>query len=511
MIVRTKSYTQRDGYVLIAVLLVIVVLSLSAYQFADSMSAEYQVAYRSMEAAQAKAHAVSGVHYAAAALADPDTVANVLANNPYDCEQAFSNVSIGATDGARKGGRFALLNITDNGDASTEKFTRKYGVTDESGKINLNAMVRIDSSGESLHAMLVLLPNMTEELADAIVDWLDEDEDQRASGAEAGAYSEYKPKNGPLSTIDELLLVRGVTPELLYGNDRNRNGIQDAGESNGGDFSRGWSDYLTVYGRELNVDSTGAPRYYVNGTTLAEVNQKIAEAAGQALADYAIAYRLYTVSSTLIPMPSRTVKGGPTELNAAVQQSLKSSGKAKRSIANSLLTLVNTRVTLPRAPGAMPDAPSVVVDSPLNSPEYLKTILPMLLDKLTCKNGYEFNPRINVNTAPQPLLAVLPGVTPEDAAAAVAARANLSPGTAEYATGSWLVTQAGMRPDIFRQIERYITGYTQTYRVQSIGYFGRGGPVARVEAVIDINGGKPRIVYFRDLTELGLGFAPPRQ
>ena len=68
-----------------------------------------------------------------------------------------------------------------------------------------------------------------------------------------------------------------------------------------------------------------------------------------------------------------------------------------------------------------------------------------------------------------------------------------------------------MRPDIFRQIERYVTGYTQTYRVQSIGYFGRGGPVARVEAVIDINGGKPRIVYFRDLTELGLGFSPPRQ
>ncbi len=90
------------------------------------------------------------------------------------------------------------------------------------------------------------------------------------------------------------------------------------------------------------------------------------------------------------------------------------------------------------------------------------------------------------------------------------ARANLTPGTPEYATGAWLVTQAGQRPEIFQQIERYVTGTTMTYRVQSLGYFGRGGPVARVEAVIDTNLGKPRIVYFRDLPDLGGIFTRPR-
>jgi len=57
------------------------------------------------------------------------------------------------------------------------------------------------------------------------------------------------------------------------------------------------------------------------------------------------------------------------------------------------------------------------------------------------------------------------------------------------------------------------TGRTMVYRVQAVGYFARGGPVARVEAVIDTNQGAPRILYFRDLTDLDTprGFEPPRE
>ena len=51
-----------------------------------------------------------------------------------------------------------------------------------------------------------------------------------------------------------------------------------------------------------------------------------------------------------------------------------------------------------------------------------------------------------------------------------------------------------------------MTARSQVYRVQAIGYFDAGGPSARLEAVIDTNGGRPRIVYWRDLTELGRGY-----
>jgi hypothetical protein len=87
-------------------------------------------------------------------------------------------------------------------------------------------------------------------------------------------------------------------------------------------------------------------------------------------------------------------------------------------------------------------------------------------------------------------------------------RDSQDPAAPATLTGAWLVTVGGMDPTVFKSIEKYITGRTMVYRVQSIGYFG---PVARVEAVIDTNQGSPRILYFRDLTDLPLGFDLPNQ
>jgi type II secretory pathway component PulK len=497
----------RPGYVLLAVLMVIVVLSLVGYRFADSMSAEYRVSHRTREAAQVKAFAVSGIYYAMGALADP-TSANTLFNDyPFDNESAFSNITVG-TDPYRGGGRFAIVRVEETNDTSSP-YAVKYGVTDEAGKINLNTMMRIDSSGEALRAMLILLPNMTEDIADAITDWLDTDDDQRTAGAESGAYTDYAPRNGPINSLDELLFVQGVTVSNLYGSDRNRNGRQDPGEAINGDFTRGWADYLTVYGHELNVDTTGQPRLYLNDTDLSKTNQAAAAVVGQELADYITAYRLFTTSSALTPASSTSVKGSPAQLREAVARSIGTS-QPRRQVRNSIMSMYNTRVTLPPAPGSPMNAPPIVVDCPLNNADYLKSALPMMLDKLTAKSNHELNPRINVNTCPGTLLSVLPGVTAEDVSNSLSVRTTLDPNSAEYKTGAWLVTQAAMNPLIFQQIETYVGGYTQTYRIQSIGYFAQGGPVARVEAVIDINGGQPRILYYRDLTDLGAGFTPPR-
>jgi hypothetical protein len=61
-----------------------------------------------------------------------------------------------------------------------------------------------------------------EQLADAILDWRDPDDLTRTNGAEADDYEarglDYKPSNGPFNLLTELLLVRGVTGELFWGN-----------------------------------------------------------------------------------------------------------------------------------------------------------------------------------------------------------------------------------------------------------------------------------------------------
>ena len=67
----------------------------------------------------------------------------------------------------------------------------------------------------------------------------------------------YLARNGPFKTLRELLLVRGVTEALFYGEDTNLNGRLDYNERDGdesypvdnGDYvlNKGWAAYLTCY------------------------------------------------------------------------------------------------------------------------------------------------------------------------------------------------------------------------------------------------------------------------
>ncbi len=58
-------------------------------------------------------------------------------------------------------------------------------------------------------------------LVDSILDWMDADSTQREFGAEEEFYQELDPprhcRNAPFETIEELLLVNGITPDILFG------------------------------------------------------------------------------------------------------------------------------------------------------------------------------------------------------------------------------------------------------------------------------------------------------
>ena len=56
---------------------------------------------------------------------------------------------------------------------------------DEGGKINLNSMMVIDPTGNTLYNMLMQLPNMTDIAANSIIDWIDPDATVRTSGVRA--------------------------------------------------------------------------------------------------------------------------------------------------------------------------------------------------------------------------------------------------------------------------------------------------------------------------------------
>ncbi|HSL92740.1 MAG TPA: type II secretion system minor pseudopilin GspK [Candidatus Limnocylindrales bacterium] len=95
-------------------------------------------------------------------------------------------------------------------------------VEDEDRKINLNRLVLPNGNAPDEQRLAVfrkLLANLDIDpsIADAVVDWLDNDDTPRVGGAESSYYLSlpypYRAKNDLFDTLDELRLVRGMTPE----------------------------------------------------------------------------------------------------------------------------------------------------------------------------------------------------------------------------------------------------------------------------------------------------------
>ncbi|HEV3383713.1 MAG TPA: hypothetical protein VG097_02800, partial [Gemmata sp.] len=290
----------RRGYVLVAVLIMIVVLSLLAYRFTDAMTSENRGATRTADMAKLRLAAVSGIHYAGASLADPNTFTQTLGGSAlYATPSIFNNQPYFASQvvytdpkNPNKNVMFSVVSVVPVSQGMP--CLQQYGVIDEGGKININALALLDPTGNTLYNVLLQLPNLSQnqQIAANIVAYVlaanappptaNGQSGSSASGqgsssstaptGDSSSYYQglsypYYAKNGPLNSLDELLLVAGVTPQFLYGNDQNMNGLADdyAGSSGAsGTFDRGWQDYLTVNGREFNVSSQGVLRIDVN-------------------------------------------------------------------------------------------------------------------------------------------------------------------------------------------------------------------------------------------------------
>ncbi|MBX3385069.1 MAG: general secretion pathway protein GspK [Phycisphaeraceae bacterium] len=161
----------------------------------------------------------------------------------------------GAASGEWAGVRFEVAHDTPT--------ARRAGAADAHAKLSVNAMSKND---------LMLLPDMDDAIADAILDWIDTDDEPREFGAEIGQYTglahPYTPRDAPMRSLRELELVSGVRPEYVRGEDWNLNGLLDANEDDGvasppddnadGKLDAGWSEHLTA-------SSTSGPGWAASG------------------------------------------------------------------------------------------------------------------------------------------------------------------------------------------------------------------------------------------------------
>jgi len=134
-----------------------------------------------------------------------------------------------------------------------------YRLTDEGARINLNRATR-DTLDRLLQGAGVEKTDR-DVIIDSIQDWRDPNEEHRLNGAESDYYLAlpvpYRSKNADFDSVDELLQVRGVTPELLYGR---------AG-------TPGLAEYLTVFGTGvINVNTANPQVLQALGYAPAEVD-----------------------------------------------------------------------------------------------------------------------------------------------------------------------------------------------------------------------------------------------
>jgi DNA uptake protein ComE-like DNA-binding protein len=104
---------------------------------------------------------------------------------------------------------------------------------------------------------------------------------------------------------------------------------------------------------------------------------------------------------------------------------------------------------------------------------------------------------VNVNTAPAPVLACLPGIGTDNAQSLVAYRQQHP----DQLATNWVVQALGQ--EAASALLPYITNtiYQVSADVAAVGHYGRG--YRRTLFVFDISSGVPQIVYRRDLTRMG--------
>jgi competence ComEA-like helix-hairpin-helix protein len=337
-----------------------------------------------------------------------------------------------------------------------------YGVSDEESRLNLNV------AGPN---QFTNLAGMTTDILGAIMVWrspaVQTAPAKEGSAAPGGANSDYymslRPpymaRNGPFQTVRELLMVRGVTPGLLLGNDDNQNGFLDSDDDPADQAppgskppppNPGWDALLTVADTDKNVNATGKAR--VNPQTADEATLSavagITPDIAKAITSYRAKNQLQSLDDLLSVTAQTPNQGGPNGSSGGGRNQ----GGGQNNSGNS------------------------------GPPVISQELLEQIADDLSLAGGTDVPGLININTASLEVLICLPGVERPLAQAII----NYRKSTGYFDNVAGLLKVAGMTRDIFKQVVPLITVRSETYRIISEGKITSSGVRQRIEAIVHI-------------------------
>jgi len=224
-----KEQRGQRGVALVLTILILTLLVVTGLEFNRAIRVEATLAGNYRDVTQASYIAQSGVEVARALIQDDDPSYDSL-------DERWAQFAV-----------FAYLShrfFTDG------NFTGQ--IVDESSKFNMNGLIdpygNVDPKKKDQLQRLLELLGYNPEVMDAILDWLDPDDQRRPLGAEREYYMAlkrpYPPKNGPLDSLGEMLLIKGIDSSIFYGTDQ-REGVRN---------------YLTIYSdRKININTASLP------------------------------------------------------------------------------------------------------------------------------------------------------------------------------------------------------------------------------------------------------------
>ena len=231
---RVNNRTSRRGIALVLVMMTIIVLSAIVGSLAISMSTEMRLARNTDYDAQMEWMGRSGIELARYALANKcaeqksiDALNQFWAGGNSPCSNGVENlplknfplgpgiINVTITDMERKWDINLVANPRNPQKAIMQKALAEVGVTDE---------------------------EQSETIIGSILDWMNPNESAGFSGAKSDYYLHLNPpyycKNGQIDDISELLLIKGITPEIYWGSNSTNHPVSGFQQHGGGAFDQ---------------------------------------------------------------------------------------------------------------------------------------------------------------------------------------------------------------------------------------------------------------------------------
>jgi type II secretory pathway component PulK len=421
----------RKGLVLVAVLWVVVVLMAIVAVLGRKSRLDMKVCLARTEGVRCKWACRAGIEKAIGVLNEDTRESDCLMDLWSDNEEDFNDIVL-------------------------QRCFFTVRVIDEASKLNINTVTK---------GQLLELPEMEEEIADAILDWRDGDDTPSEGGAEGGYYENlqygYMTRNGPFRTIRELLLVKDVTEQWFYGEDTNFNGRLDYNERDGeenapyddgdSELDQGWISYLTCYSYDNNKDAEGNQKININSANTNQLTSSlgISRAQAQWIVDERPQNGYGSIGDLVSRNSPQTPRGGSGGSNQAQTLDLQTFSQ--------------------------------------------------IADKITVDDGEKVLGKVNINTASEIVLAALLGggeTAEQTAREIIVYREGLIYGMESVGE---LLDVGSISIDTFKTIAGFATTRSDVYTIHSVGTADRGGTSGFglwTEAVVDRSSSPCQILYW---------------